>query len=57
MLKENGNRNQHPLAQNSKVCTSKFSVPHSSKNSRMGYAADPTVMYTINARFFTNPQA
>jgi hypothetical protein len=57
MLKEHGNRNQHPLAQNSKVCTSKFSVPHSSKNSRMGYAADPTVMYTINARFFTNPQA
>jgi len=37
--------------------TSKFSVPHSSKNSRIGYAAEPTVMYTIKARFFTSPHA
>jgi len=27
-----------------KSLTSKFSVPHSSKNSRIGYAAEPTVM-------------
>jgi len=27
-----------------KPLTSKFSVPHSSKNSRIGYAAEPTVM-------------
>lgn len=40
-----------------KLDTSKFSVLHSSKNSKIGCAADPTVMYTIKARFFTSPQA
>ena len=37
--------------------TSKFSVPHSSRNSRIGFAADPTVMYDMSAKFFTSPQA
>jgi hypothetical protein len=45
------------LTRKNKKQTSKFSVPHSSKNSKIGFAAEPTVMYTIKARFFTKPQA
>ena len=37
--------------------TSKFSVLHSSKNSRIGFAAEPTVMYDMSAKFLTSPQA
>src|SRR4051794_24408633 len=34
-----------------------FSMFHSSKNSMIGAAADPTVMYDISDKFFTRPQA
>lgn len=40
-----------------KGSTLKLSVPHSPKYSEIGHAADPTVMHTIKARFFTSPQA
>mmetsp|Transcript_28574 Transcript_28574/g.54589 ORF Transcript_28574/g.54589 Transcript_28574/m.54589 type:complete len:208 (-) Transcript_28574:1371-1994(-) len=37
--------------------SSRFSVFHSSRNSRMGAEGDPTEMYAISARFFTRPHA
>jgi hypothetical protein len=37
--------------------SSRFSIDHSSKNSRIGDGYDPTLIYAIKARFFTNPTA
>ena len=37
--------------------SSKFSILHSSKNSRIGDGCDPTEIYAINERFFTKPTA
>ena len=37
--------------------SSRFSMLHSSKNSRMGEGWEPTDMYAINARFLTKPTA
>lgn len=37
--------------------SSRFSILHSSKNSRIGLGWEPTLMYAINAKFFTNPTA
>jgi hypothetical protein len=37
--------------------SSRFSVFHSSRNSRMGALGDPTEMYAMSARFFTSPHA
>ena len=37
--------------------SSKFSILHSSKNSRIGDGCDPTEIYAINDRFFTKPTA
>ena len=35
--------------------SSKFSILHSSKNSKMGEGCEPTEMYAMSARFFTKP--
>jgi hypothetical protein len=35
--------------------SSKFSMLHSSKNSRIGDGCDPTDMYAMRAKFFTRP--
>jgi hypothetical protein len=37
--------------------SSRFSILHSSKNSRIGDGCDPTEMYAISARFFNRPIA
>mmetsp|Transcript_30596 Transcript_30596/g.90860 ORF Transcript_30596/g.90860 Transcript_30596/m.90860 type:complete len:303 (+) Transcript_30596:1263-2171(+) len=37
--------------------SSRFSVAHSSRNSRMGSGAEPTEMYAIRERFLTSPTA
>lgn len=39
------------------VISSKFSIVHSSKNSKIGLGWEPTEMYAINAKFFTRPTA
>ena len=39
------------------VISSKFSIVHSSKNSRIGLGWEPTEMYAIKAKFFTRPTA
>lgn len=39
------------------VISSRFSIVHSSKNSKMGLGCEPTEMYAIRAKFFTNPTA
>lgn len=39
------------------VISSKFSIVHSSKNSKIGLGWEPTEMYAIKARFFTRPTA
>jgi len=37
--------------------SSRFSMLHSSRNSKIGDGCDPTEMYAIRARFFTSPTA
>merc|ERR1740139_1933047 len=37
--------------------SSRFCTPHSSRNSRIGSAAEPTEIYAISAKFFTSPTA
>lgn len=37
--------------------SSRFSMLHSSRNSRIGDGCEPTEMYAIRARFFTSPTA
>ena len=39
------------------VISSKFSIVHSSRNSKIGLGCEPTEMYAINAKFFTKPTA
>eukprot|EP00964_Phaeocystis_antarctica_P006426 scaffold3475_cov91-Phaeocystis_antarctica.AAC.1 len=37
--------------------SSRFCTPHSSRNSRIGSAAEPTEIYAMSAKFFTSPTA
>lgn len=39
------------------VISSKFSMVHSSKNSKIGLGWEPTEIYAIKAKFFTSPTA
>ena len=45
------------LAMADGAISSRFSMLHSSKNSRIGDGCEPTEMYAIKARFFTRPTA
>ena len=39
------------------VISSKFSIVHSSRNSKIGLGCEPTEIYAIKAKFFTKPTA